>query len=235
MVVADGRPAPSPGRASRSGRRVRSLLRPLAPGPDRAADPSGTCSRPPATWSASMRTSAAAKLERDTSVPFPSWPLGSARWSRGGTGLGAGRRQTRSREGRRRGADGMVRRVTEVGLTMTTPSSRGASPWAQQHHTTTGTGLGVLSCVSCAVVTDPRPPIGILALQGDVREHAQALEQAGAHRCRCAGPTSSQGWRDRPARGESTTIDKLLRAFDLSARCSRPCAPVCRPTGRAPG
>lgn len=60
------------------------------------------------------------------------------------------------------------------------------------------------------------PVIGVLALQGDVREHLQVLARLGA----IAGPVR------RPAElaeldgivlpgGESTTIDKLSRAFDL--------------------
>jgi pyridoxal 5'-phosphate synthase pdxT subunit len=60
------------------------------------------------------------------------------------------------------------------------------------------------------------PTIGVLALQGDVREHIYALESVGA---------TAVGVR-RPAEldavdalvipgGESTTIDKLLRAFEL--------------------
>ena len=62
----------------------------------------------------------------------------------------------------------------------------------------------------------PDPLIGVLALQGDVREHLAALAGSGAR----ARPVR------RPAEleavdalvlpgGESTTMDKLLRAFDL--------------------
>ncbi|QTE28044.1 pyridoxal 5'-phosphate synthase glutaminase subunit PdxT [Pengzhenrongella sicca] len=60
------------------------------------------------------------------------------------------------------------------------------------------------------------PTIGILALQGDVREHALALEASGAF----AVPVRRERELDSidglviPG-GESTTIDKLLRAFDL--------------------
>ena len=61
-----------------------------------------------------------------------------------------------------------------------------------------------------------KPVIGVLALQGDVREHLAALEVAGAR------PTTVR----RPAElaaldglvlpgGESTTIDKLLRIFEV--------------------
>ncbi|GAA2730975.1 pyridoxal 5'-phosphate synthase glutaminase subunit PdxT [Pedococcus aerophilus] len=61
-----------------------------------------------------------------------------------------------------------------------------------------------------------QPTIGVLAVQGDVREHLHAVQQAGA-----------QGTTVRRPRelaevdaliipgGESTTMDKLVRAFDL--------------------
>lgn len=67
-------------------------------------------------------------------------------------------------------------------------------------------------------MTVRRPTIGVLALQGDVREHRAALEAVGAATCAIRRP----GELERidgivlPG-GESTTIDKLLRAFDLSA------------------
>jgi 5'-phosphate synthase pdxT subunit len=60
--------------------------------------------------------------------------------------------------------------------------------------------------------------VGVLALQGDVREHVHALTTAGA----TAVPVRRQRELDAvdalviPG-GESTTIDKLLRAFDLFA------------------
>jgi pyridoxal 5'-phosphate synthase pdxT subunit len=58
--------------------------------------------------------------------------------------------------------------------------------------------------------------VGVLALQGDVREHVHALEAVGAR----AVPVRRVTELDAvdalviPG-GESTTIDKLLRAFDL--------------------
>ncbi|HEX6232089.1 MAG TPA: pyridoxal 5'-phosphate synthase glutaminase subunit PdxT [Jiangellaceae bacterium] len=58
--------------------------------------------------------------------------------------------------------------------------------------------------------------IGVLAVQGDVREHRRILESLGARAAAVRRPTEL----DRidalviPG-GESTTIDKLLRAFDL--------------------
>ncbi len=61
-----------------------------------------------------------------------------------------------------------------------------------------------------------RTTIGVLALQGDVREHLRALREAGVE----AVPVRRQSELDAvdalvlPG-GESTTIDKLLRAFEL--------------------
>jgi pyridoxal 5'-phosphate synthase pdxT subunit len=61
-----------------------------------------------------------------------------------------------------------------------------------------------------------QPLIGVLALQGDVREHVAALETSGA----CAVPVRRAAELAEvdgiviPG-GESSTIDKLLRAFDL--------------------
>ena len=60
------------------------------------------------------------------------------------------------------------------------------------------------------------PTIGVLALQGDVREHLAALDAAGA----TAVPVRRPAELSRvdgivlPG-GESTTIDKLLRIFEL--------------------
>lgn len=58
--------------------------------------------------------------------------------------------------------------------------------------------------------------IGVLALQGDVREHSAALTRVGATpvRVRRASELASLDGIVIPG-GESTTIDKLLRAFDL--------------------
>lgn len=61
-----------------------------------------------------------------------------------------------------------------------------------------------------------RPPIGILALQGDVREHAAALTAAGAEPRPVRRPAELTGLAGLiiPG-GESTTIDKLSRIFGL--------------------
>ncbi|HET7761361.1 MAG TPA: pyridoxal 5'-phosphate synthase glutaminase subunit PdxT [Phycicoccus sp.] len=60
------------------------------------------------------------------------------------------------------------------------------------------------------------PRIGVLAVQGDVREHVAALERSGARATRVRRPSELD---DVDALvlpgGESTTIDKLVRAFDL--------------------
>ena len=58
--------------------------------------------------------------------------------------------------------------------------------------------------------------IGVLALQGDVREHFAALERVGATpvRVRRASELAAIDGIVIPG-GESTTIDKLLRAFGL--------------------
>lgn len=60
------------------------------------------------------------------------------------------------------------------------------------------------------------PTIGVLALQGDVREHVAALEASGARAVsvRRVSELDAVDGLVLPG-GESTTIDKLLRAFDL--------------------
>jgi pyridoxal 5'-phosphate synthase pdxT subunit len=60
------------------------------------------------------------------------------------------------------------------------------------------------------------PTVGVLALQGDVREHLVALERAGA----TGRPVRREAELDGLAGivlpgGESTTMDKLMRAFGL--------------------
>lgn len=67
--------------------------------------------------------------------------------------------------------------------------------------------------VECLTV---KPQIGVLALQGDVREHVSALEGAGARAVpvRRVGELAQVDGLVLPG-GESTTIDKLLRIFEL--------------------
>jgi pyridoxal 5'-phosphate synthase pdxT subunit len=60
------------------------------------------------------------------------------------------------------------------------------------------------------------PTIGVLALQGDVREHRAALEVAGARCTSVRRPAELDGLDGLVLPGgESTTIDKLLRIFEL--------------------
>ncbi len=61
-----------------------------------------------------------------------------------------------------------------------------------------------------------RPVIGVLALQGDVREHLRVLEACGAavRPVRRPGELTGLGGIVLPG-GESTTIAKLAAAFDL--------------------
>ena len=73
------------------------------------------------------------------------------------------------------------------------------------------------------VPTDSRPTIGVLALQGDVREHSLALEAAGARPVVVRRATDlGQAPGDRldglviPG-GESTTMSTLLVAFEMLA------------------
>ncbi|MCO5311210.1 MAG: pyridoxal 5'-phosphate synthase glutaminase subunit PdxT [Austwickia sp.] len=60
------------------------------------------------------------------------------------------------------------------------------------------------------------PRIGVLAVQGDVREHAAALDRSGAVAVPVRRPDELDGVTGLiiPG-GESTTIDKLVRAFGL--------------------
>lgn len=60
--------------------------------------------------------------------------------------------------------------------------------------------------------------IGVLAVQGDVREHAHALERAGASTIRVRRPEELAEIDGLVIPGgESTTMDKLVRAFGLQS------------------
>ncbi len=61
-----------------------------------------------------------------------------------------------------------------------------------------------------------RPRIGVLALQGDVREHLRVLEDLGAEAVRVRRPTELEGVRGLVLPGgESSVIDRLTRTFGL--------------------
>ncbi|AFU03726.1 pyridoxal 5'-phosphate synthase glutaminase subunit PdxT [Nocardia brasiliensis] len=75
------------------------------------------------------------------------------------------------------------------------------------------------SPVAAPTVADPvpsRPTVGVLALQGDVREHIAALEHCGAEAVlvRRASELAAVEALVLPG-GESTAISKLLEAFEL--------------------
>jgi 5'-phosphate synthase pdxT subunit len=60
------------------------------------------------------------------------------------------------------------------------------------------------------------PRIGVLAVQGDVREHVRALERAGATTTAVRRPGELAGLDGLVIPGgESTVMDKLVRAFEL--------------------
>jgi 5'-phosphate synthase pdxT subunit len=60
------------------------------------------------------------------------------------------------------------------------------------------------------------PTVGVLALQGDVREHLTALESVGARAVTVRRPAELAAVDGLVIPGgESTTIDKLLRIFEL--------------------
>ncbi|TWE12886.1 pyridoxal 5'-phosphate synthase glutaminase subunit PdxT [Rudaeicoccus suwonensis] len=67
-----------------------------------------------------------------------------------------------------------------------------------------------------------KPTIGVLAVQGDVREHVRALESAGASAPLVRRPSELEHLDGivLPG-GESTTMDKLLRAFELQQPLQR--------------
>lgn len=66
------------------------------------------------------------------------------------------------------------------------------------------------------LVSSSSPTVGVLAVQGDVREHADALRAAGAQPVPVRRPRElAQVSGLVIPGGESTVIDKLIRAFDL--------------------
>src|SRR4051794_8306084 len=98
---------------------------------------------------------------------------------------------------------------------MWSPRSRAVSArrWSASPSTRCRCRTAWPNAAGSAVTT---PTLGVLALQGDVREHVAVLESCGAHAVRVRRPDEL----DRvdglvvPG-GESTTIGKLLVTFDL--------------------
>ena len=71
--------------------------------------------------------------------------------------------------------------------------------------------------MNASLVTDPaRPTVGVLALQGDVREHVAALQRCGADPVLVRRPAelAAVDALVLPG-GESTAISKLLEVFEL--------------------
>jgi pyridoxal 5'-phosphate synthase pdxT subunit len=72
--------------------------------------------------------------------------------------------------------------------------------------------VGVVASGAVTVI----PTIGVLAVQGDVREHLDALDAAGARAVTVRRPAEVTAVDGLVIPGgESTTMDKLVRAFDL--------------------
>ena len=66
------------------------------------------------------------------------------------------------------------------------------------------------------MTSPPRPTVGVLALQGDVREHMAALEACGAAGVPVRRPAELANLQGIVIPGgESTTIEKLLHTFEL--------------------
>ena len=70
---------------------------------------------------------------------------------------------------------------------------------------------------SLSVAGNNTPLIGVLALQGDVREHRQMLEELGCDVREVRKPAHLVGLNGLVLPGgESSVIDKLLRIFEMS-------------------
>jgi len=81
-----------------------------------------------------------------------------------------------------------------------------------------------------------RPRVGVLALQGDTREHLAALREAGAEAAtvRRVNELDAVDALVIPG-GESTTMSHLLREFELLEPLRAGSPTGCRPTARVPG
>ena len=76
--------------------------------------------------------------------------------------------------------------------------------------------LGAARAIASPVVSRSALTIGVLAVQGDVREHVRVLTSLGAQAYGIRRPTELTDLDGLVIPGgESTTMDKLVRAFDL--------------------
>ena len=81
-----------------------------------------------------------------------------------------------------------------------------------------------------------RPVIGVLALQGDVREHLAALREQGAEAVTVRRPEELAAVDGLVIPGgESTTMVKLADRFGLLAPLRAAVRRACPPTAPAPG
>ena len=108
------------------------------------------------------------------------------------------------------------------------PPSAQSLPVPVKGHPYAGWMTNSLSAASARAGSGLR--IGVLALQGDFREHLRAIEDTGAEAVGIRRPKELDGLDGLiiPG-GESTAIDKLARAFDLA----EPLQERIQPTGQA--
>src|SRR5581483_4949968 len=92
------------------------------------------------------------------------------------------------------------------------PTSRAA--WARRCRASRSGRFGAKSC--WLRVAGEMPVVGVLALQGDFREHIQVLEALGAHARPVRLPRDLEGLDALVIPGgESTTMRRLLAAYEL--------------------
>lgn len=123
------------------------------------------------------------------------------------------------------GWDGRVRDLTDPAdaraLTPLDDPRAPASRWPVPEQASTLSGRTPRALFPAPSAIDQRPTIGVLALQGDVREHSLALAAAGA---RAVAVRSARDLGSRPGErldgliipgGESTTMSTLLASFGM--------------------
>lgn len=92
----------------------------------------------------------------------------------------------------------------------------GSPPWAFYPDAVSTTTTTARPPADTAAGEQPRPRIGVLAVQGDVREHLAALTALGAEAVTVRRPAEVEAVDAIVIPGgESTVMDKLVRAFEL--------------------
>src|SRR5690606_36761768 len=85
-------------------------------------------------------------------------------------------------------------------------------------------------------VAGSAPRVGVVALQGDVREHRAVLRELGADAVTVRRPEELETVSGLVIPGgESSVIDKLSRSFRVADPCAAASRAACRCTARAPG